>query len=357
MKHAFSRAVALFLVAALFTLSTPSCRGLSADSYILLDGNTGVQLAGKNVHKRSLIASTTKIMTAIVVLETLDVNSTIVIPPEAVGVEGSSLYLQEGEELCVLDLLYGLMLHSGNDAAVALAIGSCGSVSRFVLRMNEKAKSLSLKDTHFENPHGLDHKQHYSSAYDLGILSAYALKNPIFRQIVSRKEITAGSRKLRNHNRLLWMKDGVIGVKTGFTKAAGRILVSALSHEGRTLIAVTIHDGNDWQDHLSLYDYGISLYSRRLLFQKDTLIGQLPLFNGQVGLLYTTEDFSAVVREEERPVFIIRYPLVPLGQNGLSYLDVYVGDLLVGRVCAKWKVDQNGKNSKKNSLPGSVLSP
>ena len=323
----------------------------------MLDGHTGAQLAGSNVHKRSLIASTTKIMTAVVVLETMDPHMTITIPKEAVGIEGSSVYLKEGESMKVIDLLYGLMLHSGNDAAVALAIGACGSVAQFVLKMNERANALSLQNTHFENPHGLDGGNHYSSAYDLAVLTAYALKDPIFRQIVACKEITVGCRSLRNHNRLLWMMDGVIGVKTGYTKAAGRILVSAYEFNDRILIAVTINDGNDWQDHISLYDYGKSLYTCCNIFEKDDYIGQMPLCNGRIAALYGTESFSAYLREGECPVFNISYPVVPMGQSGIACLNVYVGHLYLGRVYAKWEERIDGKNSKTDCLPGRMLSP
>lgn len=357
MKRAFSRAVALFLVAALFTLTIPRAHGVSAESYILLDGNTGAQLAGKNVHEKALIASTTKIMTAVVVLETMDVDAIISVPQQAVGVEGSSMYLQAGEKLSVLNLLYGLMLQSGNDAAVTLAIGSQGSVSAFVEKMNEKARILSLKNTHFENPHGLDGNEHYSSAYDLGILTAYAMKNPAFRQIVSRKEISFGTRSLRNHNRLLWMLDGVIGVKTGYTKAAGRILVSALEHQGRLLIAVTINDGNDWQDHISLYDYGKSLYSCRKIFEEGSFMGHIPLGDGSTGAIYASESFTAYLAPEESPVLYIRYPRVPMGSCGIAVLDVYVGDLHLGSVFGKWEVITNGTNSKSDCLPGTVFPP
>ena len=357
MKQAFLKAAALFLVAALFTFSVPFVRGYCAQSYILMDGNTGAQLAGKNVHERTLIASTTKIMTALVALRLLDVNSIVVVPREAVGVEGSSMYLQEGESLQVLDLLYGLMLESGNDAAVALAIASCGSVEAFVSEMNDTARELGLQDTHFENPHGLDGKDHYSSAYDLGLLTIQGLKDPLFRQIVSRKEITVGNRVLRNHNRLLWMKDGIIGVKTGYTKAAGRILVSALEYEGRTLIAVTIKDGNDWQDHLSLYEYGKNLYSCRPIIKKDSLIGHFPTIQGQIAYVYADHDLSAFVRQEESPILDIRYPLVLMGHEGKAILDVYVGHLLLGRICARWEVKTNGTNSKTDCLPRSMLPP
>lgn len=340
MKRVFSRAVALLLAAVLFALPAKGITSTSARCHILIDGDTGRILEEKEAHKRSLIASTTKIMTAVVVLESMDPEQVLSIPPEAVGVEGSSLYLKEGEQLSVSDLLYGMMLHSGNDVSVALSIGCCGTVSAFVDRMNEKADTLDLENTHFENPNGLDGKEHYSTAHDLAKLTAYALKVPGFREIVSCKTITVGNRSLRNHNRLLWMMDGIIGVKTGFTKAAGRILVSAMDYKGRTLIAVTIHDGNDWQDHMALYQYGISLYSYRPLIRKGERLCELPTLEGRVVGLYAKEDFSAPTLEGEVPVLELKYPMIPMGHRGTAYVDLYLGDLYLGRISLEWEVGQ-----------------
>ncbi len=320
-----------------------------------MDGNTGTILSGKNIHQRSLIASTTKIMTAVIVLETMDPDQTIMIPNEAVGIEGSSMYLQEGETLTISDLLYGMMLQSGNDAAVALAIGCSGSVTDFVSEMNEKAQALSLNNTHFENPNGLDGKEHYSTAYDLGVLTAYALKLPGFRDIVSCKEIRIGNRFLRNHNRLLRMDQEIIGVKTGYTKAAGRILVSALDYHGRTLIAVTINDGNDWQDHLNLYDYGRSCYQQQLLFSKGAYLGQIPLLDGGLGAIYAKEDLTPWMAKGEHPIFKIKYPIIAMGTEGTAFVDVYVGDLLLGRISMEWERKHYGKITKDHIFPGSLL--
>ncbi len=357
MKYLFSRAAALFLVAAVFTLTVRATPGVSASCHILMDGNTGAILSEKNIHRRSLIASTTKIMTAVIVLETMDPDQSMTIPKEAVGIEGSSMYLQEGETLKISDLLYGLMLQSGNDAAVALAIGCSGTVPAFVSKMNEKAQTLSLKNTHFENPNGLDGKEHYSTAYDLGVLTAYALKLPGFRDIVSCKEIRIGNRFLRNHNRLLRMNDDIIGVKTGYTKAAGRILVSAMDYHGRTLIAVTINDGNDWQDHLELYAYGRSCYKQQLLFSKGAYLGEIPLLDGGIGAMYAHEDFSPWIAEGEHPTFKIKYPIIAMGTEGVALVDVYMGDLLIGRMTVDWEVKHYGKITKDHIFPGSLLPP
>ena len=229
---------------------------LSAKSAVLLDASTGRVLYASHAEDKSLIASTTKIMTALVICEAGDLDRTVVIPPEAVGIEGSSMYLKAGEVLSVHELLYGLMLRSGNDAAVALALADSGSISAFAMRMNEKAAVLGLKNTHYANPHGLDSEENYSTALDLARLTRFALQNPDFAQLVSTKSVTIGDRVLTNHNKLLWQYSGAIGVKTGYTRTAGRILVGAAERDGRRLIAVTIADPNDWADHAALYEYG-----------------------------------------------------------------------------------------------------
>ena len=231
MKRIFAGMAAALLAAVLFF----PCKAyaISAQCAIMLDGQTGRVLYEKNADQRSLIASTTKIMTALVVCEQCNVLDRVRIPKEAVGIEGSSMYLKEGEILTVQELLYGMMLHSGNDAATALAIYCGGTMEGFAQLMNDKARALGMGDSHFVNPHGLDSPEHYSTARDLGTLAAYAMNNPIFAKTVSTKTITIGQRFLRNHNKLLWQVDGADGVKTGYTKAAGRILVSSASSQGR----------------------------------------------------------------------------------------------------------------------------
>ncbi len=233
---------------------------VSAQSAILYDCTASRVLYEKNADKKALIASTTKIMTGLLIAEQCDLDEDVSIPEEAVGVEGSSLYLKNGEVLSVGDLLYGLMLQSGNDAAVALAIHCGGSVEAFVSMMNEKADELHLSGAHFANPNGLDDEGNYATARDLALLTQYALENETFAEVVSTKTATlGGNRAVTNHNKLLWRYDGCIGVKTGFTRAAGRILVSAAERDGRRLVAVTIGAPDDWNDHTKLLDYGFLL--------------------------------------------------------------------------------------------------
>ena len=232
---------------------------VSAKSAALLDGTTGECLYEKNGDQRALIASTTKIMTGLLVCEAGDLDRTVTVPETAAGTEGSSMYLKSGETLTRCELLYGMMLHSGNDAALTLAISISGSEAAFVRQMNRRACALNLTQTHFANPHGLDSGENYSTALDLARLAQAALQNEQFRAVVSTKTITCAGRTLTNHNKLLWRYDGCIGVKTGYTRHAGRILVSAAERGGRMLIAVTISDPDDWRDHVSLLDYGFAV--------------------------------------------------------------------------------------------------
>ena len=301
MKRILMRTVAVCLAAVL--LYPVQCYSISARKAILIDGATGRVLYEKNADSKSLIASTTKIMTALIVCEQVNVLDRVRICKEAVGVEGSSMYLREGEVLTVQELLYGLMLCSGNDAAVALAIYCGGSVEGFAQLMNDKARMLGLNNTHFVNPHGLDHPQHYSTARDLGLLARYAMNNPLFAMTVSTKNITVGERRLTNHNKLLWRVDGADGVKTGFTKAAGRILVSSAVRNSRRLIAVTIDDGDDWRDHEKLLEEGFSRYRQTRIVMKGEKLGTFQVFGGteeQVDLI-AAEDFAYPLAADEKP--------------------------------------------------------
>ncbi len=172
------------------------------------------------------------------------------------------MYLKKDETLTRRDLLYGMMLHSGNDAALTLAISVSGSEAAFVRQMNLRARALGLTQTHFANPHGLDSGENYSTALDLAHLAQAALQNAQLRAVVSTKTAVCAGRTLTNHNKLLWRYDGCIGVKTGYTRHAGRILVSAAERDGRMLIAVTISDPDDWRDHTALLDYGFAVLGR-----------------------------------------------------------------------------------------------
>ena len=263
-----------------------SLASLSASAAVLLHPDSGEICYGKNADVRMPMASTTKIMTALVAIEAAPLSTVITVVPEATNVEGSSVYLYPGETLTLETLLYALLLESANDAAAAIAYGISGSIEAFADRMNARAQSLGLTDTHFMNPHGLDHAEHYTTAYELAQITIAALKHDAFRTIVSTRRMTApqsgtgGARLFINHNRLLSAYDGCIGVKTGYTKRSGRCLVSAAERDGLTLIAVTLSAPNDWSDHTALLDLGFSVYESVPLVESDRITLTLPVLNG-----------------------------------------------------------------------------
>ena len=228
---------------------------VSATAAMLMDADTGAVLYEKNADRRMLIASTTKIMTALVALEQAPLEKEITVTDRHM-VEGSSMYLAVGETVSVEQLLYGLLLCSGNDAALALAEVCCGSVEAFVDEMNRKAAQLGMEHSSFANPNGLDDDNHFSTARDMACLAACAAGSPLFVRLCSTMQVSTAGRTMSNHNRLLKSLDGCVGMKTGYTMAAGRTLVSCVVRGGRTLVAVTLQDGNDWADHEALYEYG-----------------------------------------------------------------------------------------------------
>ncbi len=322
MKRRFLRAAAATAAAALLLIPLPRANAVSvsAEHAILLDATSGRVLYEKDADARSLIASTTKIMTALVVCEQCNVLDRVKIVPEAVGIEGSSMYLKAGEVLTIQELLYGLMLQSGNDAAVALAIYCGGTVEGFAQLMNDEARRIGLENTHFENPNGLDSEEHYSTARDLAKLAAYAMGNEVFAKTVSTKTVRVGDRSLSNHNKLLWQYPGADGVKTGFTKAAGRILVSSATQNGRRLIAVTINAPDDWNDHARLLDMGFQQYAMQQIVQQEQVLGQVEVISGTIGRvdLVAAKDFSYPIGEGEQIE-------IQLSGTGFAYAPVEAG--------------------------------
>lgn len=301
----------------------------SAHSAVLVDAATGRVLYEKNADARSLIASTTKIMTALIICEQCDLQDIVTVPAEAVGVEGSSLALTAGEELTVEALLYGMMLRSGNDAAAALAIYSAGSIPAFAEKMNRRAAELGLRGTHFENPHGLDADTHYSTARDLARLACAALKNADLRRIVGTKTITVGGRALTNHNKLLWRYPGATGVKTGYTKKAGRVLVSSAQRDGWEVICVTIGDPDDWRDHAALLDFAFAAYAPCPLLRAGERLTRVPVFGGAQEYVWlctaspVTLPLSAGERAQVR-VFAPQYAFAPVLPGFAGHADVLV---------------------------------
>ncbi len=247
---------------------------VSAKSAILIDAATNEVLFSKNEHERRGIASTTKILTTLIALEYGEPQREFIATQEAVKVEGTSIGLKPGDTISIKALAYAMLLESGNDAANVTAFGISGNITEFSALMNSYARKIGMQNSNFKNPSGLTAENHYSTAYDMALLTSVAIKNPVFRKIASTKSavidfgVPEVSRTLSNHNRLLSECEGVFGVKTGYTKASGRCLVTACERNGVTLIAVTLNAYDDWNDHKKIYDYGFSLYKNKAVIEE-----------------------------------------------------------------------------------------
>ncbi len=261
------RLVSVFTVLIIVFISLPitvSALDVSAKAAVVICGDTGEVLFSKKHNERLPMASTTKIMTGILLCEYGNLDREITVTAEMVRVEGSSMGLLVGDKVTLHDLLYGLMLASGNDAANTIAVVMAGSTQDFAELMNRKAKEIGLKNTNFVTPSGLDDENHYTTAYDLALLTKYAMQNKDFAAAVGSKSAVLNygnppyRRTLTNHNKLLKSVEGCVGVKTGFTKKSGRCLVSAVKRDGKYVIAVTLNAPNDWQDHKNMLEYGLS---------------------------------------------------------------------------------------------------
>ncbi|MFF2887639.1 D-alanyl-D-alanine carboxypeptidase family protein [Paenibacillus sp. NPDC057967] len=267
--------------------AAPSPLGTKARASALIDVQSGRLLYSHEGDTPMRIASLTKIMTAIVAIEHGNMNDMVKTSKRAFGREGSSIYLRLGEEMSLSNLLYGLMLRSGNDAATAIAEHVGGSEEGFVLLMNQKAEEIGLAHSQFRNPHGLDEEGHYSTANDLAKLTAYALRNEAFAEIVKTREkrapnpIDSWDYRWQNKNKMLSMYDGADGVKTGYTKKAFRCLVSSATREGQQLAAVTINDGDDWADHRHMLDWGFKHYPMVSIIEKGNDIAGYPYVAAQ----------------------------------------------------------------------------
>lgn len=253
----------LLSLALIFAVKIPAQAELavSAKAAILMHADSGRVLYEKNADEHMLIASTTKIMTAIVVLEHCELDDLVEVDSRSAGIEGSSMYLKAGESYTVEDLLYGLLLVSGNDAASALALHVADSMEEFAELMNAKAAELGMTESSFKNAHGLDEEGHYSTARDMAKLAAYCMGNEDFARIAGTVSHTVGEQTLVNHNRLLREYDGCLGLKTGYTMAAGRTLVTCAERDGARYVCVTLNDPADWDDHKALYDWAFANYS------------------------------------------------------------------------------------------------
>ncbi len=294
----------IFVIVLTTTNSFAAVTDVSAASAIVMDAKTGRILYQKNIHQKMPIASTTKIMTALVALEKSDPNEIVKIPRQAVGIEGSSIYLGYDEKIKMEDLLYGLMLCSGNDAAVAIAAHVGGSVEKFVELMNQRARELGALNTNFMNPHGLHHDQHYSTAYDLALISRQALQWEEFKEISKTKLWVAereGYKHFYNKNRTVSEYEGGDGVKIGYTRAAGRCLVASATRNGMQLICVVLNDGNWFQDAYRLLDAAFEKYKPYPVLKKDIGLKTIFVKNGEktATKIVSAEDVQIPLTEEE----------------------------------------------------------
>ncbi len=276
---------------------------ISASAYIVMDADTKRVLEGSNINSKKLIASTTKIMTAIVALEYADINLEVEVDDTVLRSYGSGIYIEIGEHMTLKDMLYGLMLRSGNDAAMMIAKYVGGSMENFVALMNEKAATLGMKDTTFVNSSGLEEKDgsgNMSTAYDMALLMSYAMQNETFKTIVGTKDYTVKTDYKtyvwHNKNKLLSMYKYTTGGKTGFTEKARRTLVTSASMDNKNLVVVTLNDGNDFLDHKNLYEENFRKYDRELVLDKDNFKVEDTYYDGT---LYIESDVYVLKKNKE----------------------------------------------------------
>ena len=294
----------------LFTvLFQTNCKAFSAKSYALIDAENGRLLCGGNENERLPMASTTKIMTAYLAIENSNPDDIVTVSKNAASTEGSSIYLKAGEKISMRELLYGLMLESGNDAAVAIAEHVSGTTQEFAEAMTRKAQEMGALNTAFKNPNGLNAEGHYTTAKDLALITRAALKHPFFAEIVGTKSIRLSRSTYTNHNKLLSMYEGITGVKTGFTKKCGRCLVSSCSRNGFSLIAVTLNDPDDWNDHMLLYDKAYSEYCYTQLISDGKAFGAVKTDEGvSINLMYK-DGIGVYLNDDEKNRVVISYDL------------------------------------------------
>lgn len=348
MKRAIAVVLGLAIVCLPLTkpavAETASQPDITANAAVLMEVETGQILYAKNENEKLPMASTTKVMTALLAIENGDLNEIIVVPKEGSGVEGSSMYLEVGEHISLENLLYGLMMWSGNDAAVTIALHIGGSIENFAQMMNQKAKEIGATNTNFVNPNGLPDDNHYTTASDLAKIAVYAMKNETFRSIVStEKKVMAWEghewdRSLNNKNKMLYQYEGANGVKTGYTKAAGRCLVSAANRDDIQLVAVVLNCQDMYVQSGNLLDYGFEVLEKVSVVKAGDKLGEIPVMNGiEANLLEITaqNDIVYPIQEQDkgnlRTNVVLEEKLTAPIQKGqaVGNLEVYLNDQLL----------------------------
>ena len=310
----------------------------SVSSYILMDMDTKVVMEGKNIHSSRLIASISKIMTCIIAIENGQLDRNVEVTNDVLKAVGSSIYIEVGEHISLKDLLYGMMMRSGNDAAIMVALTISGSMDNFVKLMNEYAIKIGMKNTVFYNSHGLEEangKGNTSTAYDMALLTSYAMQNKVFRKIFSTRQYTAKSDKKtynwQNKNKLL-KYDYITGGKTGYTIKARRTLVTTATINGINVVIVTLNDANDWQDHLILYDYVNKTYKKEnIVNKKDFEIIDDTLFANDE--LYIKKNIYVTIKKSDLKDLKIKYYLIKKekykNNEEVGYMNIYLKDKLL----------------------------
>lgn len=330
---------------------------VSAQSAILMEQDSGRVIFEKDAYTQRRIASITKIMTAILAIESGKLDKTVTVSSTAIKTEGSSIYLQEGEKIKLEDLVYGLMLRSGNDAAVAIAETVGGSLDGFVYLMNQKAEEIGMKNTHFANPHGLDdHEDHYSSAYDMALLTRYAMNNDTYKKIAGTESYRSESsndkwdRVWKNKNKLLTsLYEYSTGGKTGYTKRAKRTLVSTAEKDGVSYIAVTLNDPDDWDDHINLFETAFKQYKMVQVLEEGEIKAVKDKFYKNKIYLKSAVEFPVTKKEED--LFKVEYKLTKLKEDWqrnqedvpeiVGEAKIYLDDKLVDSVPIHFKHAKN----------------
>lgn len=357
MKRNLRRIAALFLAGVMIVPLYGASGGdvppaVSAKCAALINADTGELIYGKNEHERASMASTTKIMTSLIALEQGTPNAVATASEKAVRVEGTSIGLRAGDQITLKTLVCGMLLESGNDAANVTAEFIAGSNEAFAAMMNDRAAEIGMRDTHFVTPSGLDDEEHYTTAYDMALLGACAVKNREFVQICSARTMRVSygtpecARTFTNHNRMLTSYEGALGIKTGFTKKSGRCLVSAARRNGVTLVAVTLNDPDDWRDHAALLDYGFSQVQTAVA-DLDFSSVTVPVTSGadRAVAVYSPEElFLPAGVQTQRLIFIEKFLYAPVEKDDIIGEAVYVQNgSVVGRValCAAADVPMN----------------
>lgn len=339
----------ILFIGLLLLIFIPKVEAIQAESYVVMDYDTGRILEGKNEDKEKLIASTTKIMTAIIALENGSLDSTIKVGEEVLKAYGSAIYLSLNEEISLKDLLYGLMLRSGNDAAIEIAYLVSGNMDDFVDLMNKKSYQLGMSHTKFINNHGLENDKgegNISTAYDMAILMRYAIKNETFRSIIATKNYTAKTSgktyTWKNKNKLLFSYKNMLGGKTGFTEKARRTLVTASRKDEKTCIVVTLKDGNDFLDHKNLCESVFKNYERVEVVNKDNLnIDKDPM------KYYIENSLYALLKPDEIDKVSVKYEITSDG-NAAGYVKVLLNNELL--TSARLYKREEEKSDKKENF-------